>query len=163
MSYLFYIIAALTGLLVKIVDQLEDIYKDNSNLKYAAAILYGLLIGYAISYSSFSTLWLGVIFAQLIAGKIDRHGHMVGFSIALIFAAFFGVNEFHIVDFAILFLLAYLDEVNLFEWPSDWRPALKIGTIVYSFIGRIDYFIAIMAFDVLYLITGIFLRHSRVN
>lgn len=163
MSGLFYILAALSGILVKGVDQLEDKYKDGSALKYAAAIMYGILIGYTISFASFSTLWLAALFAQLIAGKINRYSHMLGFSIALLVASVFQVHEFSMVDFALLFLLAFMDEENPFEWPSYWRPALKIGAAVYALLGRVDYFIAIIAFDALYLITDFFLRRTKAS
>lgn len=155
MSWVFYAMAALSAVLVKAVDQLEDVLGSRGPCKYALALLYGALIGYAISFASFSTLWLGVLFAQLVAGKIDRPGHMLGFLTALAFAVVLGVKEFAFFDFFVIFIFAALDEMNVFNAPMrEFRLGLKLAAMVFGFFSRWDYFIAIMIFDTAYYLTG---------
>ncbi len=155
MSWFFYGVAAFSGLIVKLVDYIEDDMKWNSPAKYLLALFYGLLIGYTISFSTFSTLWLAVIFAQLVTGKIDNNSHILGFVTSIAFPAVFGIGEFNIFDFFIFFAFAALDEANPFSWPgANLRLSLKLVTLFFVLLGRWDYFIAIMSFDLAYLLIG---------
>lgn len=154
---IFYIIALLTGALVKIVDQIEDVLGGTRRTwKYMLAIFYGLLMGYTIAFASFSTIWIGAILAQFAAGRIDQKSHLIAFIIAFVFAAIFGVREFDLLTFFIFFVFAAFDEFNIFEAPiRDLRLTLKFASLIYGlFIGRWDYFIAIMLFDIAYYIVG---------
>lgn len=150
-----YGLGSISAIIIKIVDEIEDTYAGKCMLKYPLAVLYGLLLGYIVSQASFSTLWIAVIFAQLVTGKIDRISHVLGFSSALIFFSILGIYEFVLVDFFVFMLFASLDETNLFKWPTkDARLSLKLATLIYGFFIRWDYFIAIMFFDVAYYTTG---------
>ncbi len=160
-GWAFYAMAALAGVLVKAVDQMEDVLGSRGQSKYLLALLYGALIGYAISSASFSTLWLGVLFAQLVTGKIDKPSHMLGFLTALAFAAVLGVKEFAFFDFFVIFIFAALDEMNVFNAPMrEFRLGLKLAAIVFGFFSRWDYFIAIMIFDSAYYLTGRFFPYA---
>lgn len=164
MSWVFYAVAAFTGVLVKTVDYFEDDRKWISPLKYVLAILYGVLIGFVISFSTFATLWLSVLFAQLITGKIDKMSHFLGFIISLIVAVAFGVGDFVPLDFFVLLAVASFDEVNPFSW-AGWnlRPGLKLATLVFGMLGRWDYFFAIISFDMMYHLVGKILSSTKSN
>lgn len=160
MSLVFYAIAGISGMIIKIVDQIEDIpaigKRVHANLKYLFALAYGLLLGYNIAFSSFSTIWLAGLFAQLFMGKIDKMSHFLGFSSALVITLIFGINQFSTIDFFILLAAACIDELKLYL--GDARICLKLVALAYAFF-RWDYFIAIIIFDAAYYITGaVFLR-----
>ncbi len=158
----FFAAAALSGVLVKAVDEIEDALEPRlgkqcplCRLKFPLAAAYGLLIGYVISFSAFSTLWLAVLFAQFIIGKIDKPSHFLGFAAALVFAVIFGAGGFQFGDFLIFVLAAIIDESSIIsDRLAALRPALKIVTLFYGLFYRWDYFIAIMCFDLAYLASG---------
>lgn len=155
MSWFFYAVAAATGMFIKTVDELEDEFKSRHPAKYLLALIYGLLFGYAISFSTFSTLWLAILLAQLITGKIDNQSHLIGFFTALGFALVFGVSEFSMQDFLLLVVFAALDETDLLKiGKGDLRPVLKLAVLVFAVLGRVDYLFALLAFDAAYYATG---------
>ena len=158
---IFYVLAALMGALVKLVDQLEDVFKNPGKLKFLFAILYGLIGGYLISYSTFSSLWIAALFAQLLAGRLDRPTHILGFSLSLLFASFFGIADFRLFDVFVLFMAAFVDEANPLKWNPALRPALKLAALAYVFVGRWDYFIAIMLFDLAYLAMSLIIPEKK--
>lgn len=158
---LFCALAALTGILVKSVDQLEDVFKKENKAKFILAILYGILIGFSISFSSFSSLWIAVLLAQLIAGKVDRKSHMLGVGVAIVFIAIFGINEINLTNFLILLIFASIDEFNPFKWQQNLRPALKFATLGFVILGRWDYFFAIISFDLAYLFAEYLLGSTK--
>ncbi|VVB98570.1 Uncharacterised protein [uncultured archaeon] len=158
-SWLFFAVAALAGLIVKFVDQIEDAKlfdrRKRHILKYPLAIVYGALIGFAISFSTFASLWLAALFAQFVTGKIDRPAHLAGFLAALLFAFFSGIGEFHMLDFFVLIAFAAADEISMFQvFGSEMRIWLKFAALLFGIFGRWDYFIAIMAFDAAYYAAG---------
>ncbi|MFA5077021.1 MAG: hypothetical protein WC488_01200 [Candidatus Micrarchaeia archaeon] len=151
---IYYSLAALMGMLVKIVDQLEDVLKNNSPVKYILAIIYGIIGGCIISYSSFSSLWIAALFAQLLAGKLDRPVHMLGFSASLLFSAIFGIADFRLFDTFAFLIAAFIDESNPLGWNPAIRPALKLASLAFALIGRWDYLFAILLFDIAYFAVG---------
>ncbi len=154
--WLPYAAALAAGALVKFVDQIEDAgKKTTAPLRYVPALAYGLLIGYSISFATFSTLWLAVLLAQFAAGKIDRASHFLGFFTALAFAVVFGIFEFTMLDFFAFLAIGFMDELQLFGGAlRGYRPFLKLATLVYGLFFRWDYFIAIMLFDSTYYVVG---------
>lgn len=156
-----FIIVVITGILVKLVDQLEDASPKGkrfnllNNLKYLLAIAYGVLIGYVIVFSSFSTLWLAVLLAQLVTGKIDCVSHFLGFFTAVGIALVLGISNFQSLDFFVFFIFASFDETKFILFPGrEFRLWLKFATLFYGLLGRWDYFVAIMLFDSAYYVTG---------
>jgi len=122
---LLLIISFLTGISTKLVDLIED---DGLKLfkfdKYIFAIAYGLLIGYIISnYNLIAPLWIGTIFALILAKKIDTKAHVTGLLSALIFVVFFGLGETNILFLIIFLIAAFLDEI--LNDLADGRPLLK--------------------------------------
>ena len=150
-----FILAFLSGALVKIVDELDD---RKNKVVYLFALVYGAAIGYIISSSSFSMLFLGALLAQLIAKKIDKPSHTVGFLFAICSMVYLGLPRFEFLNLGIFLVLAFLDE-QVFRKPlaalnslSHYRAFLKIGALFFALFGRVDYLIAILLFDGAYLI-----------
>ena len=160
-------VAALAGALVKLVDQIEDEFSGKIQYKYFFALIYGLMIGYLISFSGFGSLWLAALAAQLLSGKIDKKSHMFGFAVAIIFTFIFSspfLQSLSVLDFIIFLAAASLDELAVFsrfKRFKDYRPLLKITALVYGIFGRWDYFAGIMVFDISYYAVGrLFYRKS---
>ncbi len=156
---IFYFIAAITAVFVKIVDEIEDALEGRFKIKYFFAISYGLLIGSIISFSTFPTLWFGIIVAQMITGKIDKFSHFIGLFTALVFIVIFGINngEFILTDFLLILFFAVMDETNFFENRySDLRLWLKIAMFIFGIFVNWTYFIALISFDIAYILTGRF-------
>jgi hypothetical protein len=176
---LYYILAFLSGILVKATDWIDDEEHGKNQLKYPLALLYGLSIGYLISQASFSMLFLAALFAQVFARKIDTHTHVIGFAVAIITILVLGVPPFELMFFSVFLLSAFLDELEMsrllrqfvssetpprfgdvhpkcnsisdmggkYEFIERYRPVLKVSALGFLLIGRIDFFLAIVAFD----------------
>lgn len=145
-----YLLAFLSGLLVKAVDWIDDERGGKSPLRYPLAIAYGACIGCLLSQSSFAMLFLAALFAQVFARKIDTHTHVLGFVVALAALFFLGAPQFEPWLFGLFLLLAFLDELEMggkYEFISEYRPFLKIGALLFVPLGRWDFLLAILAFD----------------
>ncbi|MBI5047202.1 hypothetical protein HZC07_05750 [Candidatus Micrarchaeota archaeon] len=157
-----FIFALIAGILVKIVDWLDDDKKSTHPIKFLFAIFYGALIGYLISTASFSTLFLAGLFAQVFARNIDTTAHKIGFLTSIIAMFVFGLPlTIDIVIFGYFLILAFMDELKLFgslEIFSEYRLFLKLGTLPFIFFGRFDYLIAILCSDFGYVLSE-FLAH----
>lgn len=110
---LLLIISFFTGVFTKLVDLIEDhglkLFKFD---KYFFALIYGLLIGYVISsYNVIAPLWVGTIFALILAKKIDTKAHVIGLISALIFVIIFGLGKINILFLIIFLIAAFLDEI----------------------------------------------------
>ena len=158
------VIAFVAGLLVKVVDWLDDERKSKHPLKYAIAIAYGILIGYIIGTATFSGIFLAVLVAQVFARKIDTMTHEVGFLTALITLFFFQVPGIDFLLFMYFLVLAFLDEADFIgklRPLTRYRPFLKVGALVPLLIGRWDYFIGIIAFDIGYDIFSVLKKYIK--
>lgn len=148
-----FILAFLAGILVKLADSLEERHRLWPSL--LPAILYGLLIGYLLSQSPFSMLFLAALFAQALAGKIDHHAHVIGLALAFLTAFYFGFPVSDAVFFVFL-PLAYLDELELpgrWNMLGEYRVFLKAGALLFGFAtGHWASFFGILAFDIGYLL-----------
>ncbi len=159
-----YLLAFGSGLLVKTVDWLDDERKSKNPIKYFLALCYGTLIGYIMGTTSFSLLFLAALVAQVFARKIDTPAHLLGFVASALSVFFFGFPSIEPVLFAYFLILAFLDEVDYIGQLRPltiYRPFLKIGTIIFLFVGRVDYFIAILAFDAGYEIFAFVKKHIK--
>ncbi len=149
------ILAFLSGLIVKSVDFIDDELKGKYLIKWPLALIYGGIIGILISQASFSTIFLSALFAQIFARKIDTHTHVFGFAIALFSLFYLGFPSIEIMLFMFFAFLAFLDEIEMvgkYKFISEYRPFLKIGALLLIPFGKFDYFLAIMAFDIGYLL-----------
>lgn len=174
------IISFFTGFFTKLVDLIED---DGLKLfkfdKFVFAILYGLLIGYVISnYNVVAPLWIGTIFALILAKKIDTKAHVLGLVAALGFIVFFGFGKINILFLVIFLIAAFLDEIlsdfvegkpllrnqflkfkikinKNFKKILEMRPFLEISALIISFIiWDFSLFGAIFFYDVGYKLTN---------
>ncbi|VVC02701.1 Uncharacterised protein [Candidatus Bilamarchaeum dharawalense] len=149
----FFVLAFLAGLLVKVVDWMEDDRKTSIWTKMPLALAYGLLIGYIISAASFGLIFLGALLAQVLARKIDTTSHRFGFLIAIFSLLFLGFPEINIIVLLYFMILAFLDEedyIGKLRPLTEYRPFLKIGSVLMIILGRWDYFLAIILFDIGY-------------
>lgn len=173
---LLLIISFFTGIFTRLVNIIED---DGLRLfkfdKFIFAIIYGLLIGYVISfYEIVAPLWIGTIFALILARKIDTKAHVVGLISALGFVTVFGFSKINILFLVIFLIVAFLDEIlndladnkPLLKNPIlkfklkinkdikkifESRPLLEIVALIVSFIIWDFYlFLAIFFFDIGY-------------
>ena len=146
-------LAFVSGLFVKAVDWLEDTVKSKSPVRYLFAIIYGLLIGYIISSASFSAIFLAALLAQVFARKIDTRAHELGFIVAILSALLLGLPPLDLPILAFFLVLGFLDEVDYvgkLRPLTDYRPFLKVGSLLLIAIGRWDYFAGIIIFDIAY-------------
>ncbi len=146
-------LAFVAGLLVKIVDWMEDDRKTDPLHKYPLALIYGLMLGYIIGTSSFSMIFLAALIAQVFARKIDTTSHEIGFAAALLSLFVFGFPPIDIPLFAFFLVLAFLDEADFIgrlHPITEYRLILKAGALLLIPFGRWDYFAGIMCFDIGY-------------
>jgi len=157
-------IAAIAGLLVKLVDWMDDERRSRSPLRFIFALGYGILIGFLIGEATFSAIFMAALVAQVFARKIDTRAHQLGFVTSLIVLLFFQIPQLDLMVFSYFLVLAFLDEV---DWIGKlrpltrYRPFLKIGALPLALIGRWDYFLGIMAFDLGYEAFNALKRHIK--
>jgi len=150
-----YILAFVAGFFVKWVDWIEDDRKGEGTIKFPLAIFYGGIIGYLISVASFSEIFLGALLAQVFARKIDNISHVIGFLTSILALFYFGFPAVQLNYLLYFMLLAFLDEqdfIGRFRFLTEYRLFLKIGAVLMLFIGRWDYAIAILLFDLGYVV-----------
>lgn len=173
------IISFFTGVFVKLVDLIED-----NNLKlfrfdnYLFALMYGILIGFIIShYELIAPLWIGTIFANIAAKKVDKKSHISALLIALLFIFYFGFGNINITFLIIFTFAALIDEIlgdfaagkpvlkiPFLKKPKKmkinktvknillFRPFLEISALIISIItGFYSIFLAIFLFDIGYI------------
>ncbi|MBL7054151.1 hypothetical protein ISS05_00140 [Candidatus Woesearchaeota archaeon] len=179
---LLLIISFLTGISTKLVDLIED---DGLRLfkfdKFVFAVIYGLLMGYVISnYNLIASLWIGTVFALILARKIDTKAHIAGIISALVFVVILGLGRVNILFLVIFFTAAFLDEMlsdfaegkpllknQLLKKPNkikinknirkilELRPFLEISALIISFIiWNFSLFGAILFFDLGYILSS---------
>ena len=118
---------------------------DNTH-KLIYGIIYGILLAINISFAPFSSLFVGTILAEVLAGKIDNKAHYLGL-IALLPIFFIDINLF---ELALFLIFAYLDE--LFErYKEGIRPFLPLSSLFYSlYSSNPYYFLGLISFDIGY-------------
>ncbi|MBI4177106.1 MAG: hypothetical protein HY516_01960 [Candidatus Aenigmarchaeota archaeon] len=99
------------GIVVKLVDQIED---DGLKLKNTA-LLFGLFYGFLLAYvmiksSLAANLWMAAVLANVLAGKIDAPGHRLGVFSMLFILSIIGFPKFDASLLALFALAAYADE-----------------------------------------------------
>ena len=149
-----FFLALLCGIVVKIVDYIDDDLRSKNPIKFVLAIIYGILVGYLIGNASFSLVFLAALIAQALARKIDTRAHQLGFLVAVLSLLAFSFPSLDWPLFVLFVVAAFLDEIefvgalNLF---TKYRLFLILATIISIFdTSKIDYFIAIVLFDLGY-------------
>ncbi len=156
--------AFVAGLLVKTVDWLDDERKSKNPLKYILGAVYGIVIGYLIGNASFSLIFLAALIAQVVARKIDTVAHRIGFAASILTAVFFQVPSIDLYVLGYFMVLAFLDEIDYMgklRPLTRYRPFLKVGALPLVLLGRLDYFIGIMAFDIGYELFNVLKNHIK--
>ena len=160
-----YLLALVSGILVKAVDFIEDDVKETKRetqnwklLSWPLAVAYGITIGYLISQAPFGMIFLAALFAQFLAGKIDTSAHGLGFTLAIMATAYFGVPQLDITAFCIFLVFAIFDEIEFFKGTLDFmhhnRLFLPLSALVFAVAGRYEYLFGIVPFDVGYIVTS---------
>ncbi len=147
------LLAFCAGVIVKAVDWMDDDQPGKHPSKYPLAVLYGVLIGYMISLSPFSVLFLAAVAAQIFATKVDTVAHRVGLAAVLITVLAIGIPSIDIPVFIIFLVAAFLDEIDYvgnLRPLTEWRPFLKLAALAFALVGQYDYFLAVIAFDLGY-------------
>ena len=158
---LVYLLAFISGILVKSVDWLEDEKKSKNPVKFLLALIYGILIGYIIGNATFFLIFLAALVAQILARKIDTSAHRLGFATALVVALFFKIPTINPLIFGYFLVLAFLDEVDFvgkLRPLETYRPILPVGALPLVFLGMPEFFFGILAFDIGYLIFSVFIK-----
>jgi len=171
---ILYLIACLTGILVKTVDTIEDEkIKVFKGIKYFFSINYGLLIGFVIAnYPYIAPLWIGAILGVAITGKVDVSSHKLGVIIALITTIFLTskdfnnfLNNFNILLLMLFSIASFTDEKidmilhkiknkNLIQKMFESRLTLEITALIVSLTTKNwEIFFAILSFDIGYQLT----------
>ena len=169
-DYLYFLIiiflAFITGAVVKIADYLEDTKKEKrKSFLISLGIVYGLLIFLMCYYFPIiAPIWLGTVLGLILFGKIDKLSHRIAtvLSILLTLLLIPQVVGFLLVVFIIINMLEelvndYFDEHKIKNYGlqkiATSRPLLEIsGFIASLLLWKWEIFIAILFFDIAYLI-----------
>ncbi len=151
-----YLLAAIVaGAAIKHVDYLEDRKKGKHWIKWPLGIIAGLAMGYILAFSPAAILFVGIIAAQVLMGKIDRPVHGLAVVLAAAVPFFFGMEWANVELLLPFFAVAALDEVEfggVLKLMRDYRIWLKGLTFVIGLAsGMWAFFITLMAFDLAYL------------
>ena len=179
------LVSFFTGISVKIVDLIEDeglrLFKFD---KYLFAIVYGILIGFVISnYDLVASLWIGTIFAMILAKKIDSKTHIIGLIFVVVYLFFFSIGNINLILLIIFLIIAFIDEIindlvdnkpilkNPFlqfkkikmneklKKVLSLRPLLEISALIVSIIiNNYSLFYAILFFDMGYQLSNVLLK-----
>ncbi len=161
--------AFVTGILVKIVDQIEDKkIKLMENVNVFLGITYGFLIAYVMLKSEIvASLWMAAVLGNIIAGKIDAPGHRLGIFSMMLMLAVFGFPKIDAYLLVIFVLAAYFDEFlkglsdkrkiknKAIAKIASYRLLLEASAFAVSFYtGRWILFASILLFDIGYIIAA---------
>ncbi|MFA5050281.1 MAG: hypothetical protein WC501_04705 [Candidatus Micrarchaeia archaeon] len=153
----YLILAVVCGILVKMVDYLEDDSKRKHPIKWVLAFSYGIIIGYLISQAPFSEIFIAAALAQIIMRKVDTATHKFGYLVMLFSLAYFGLPYLAFGAFIVFLVFASIDELdglifwNKPEWVQEMRPFLILSSVPFLFFGNWSYFAGILCFDAGYL------------
>ena len=150
-----YILAAIiSGACIKHVDYLEDQKGGKHWVKWPLGVLAGLCMGYVLAFSPAAILFVGIIAAQVLMGKIDKPVHGLAVVVAAAVPFVFGMDWANVELLLPFFIIAALDEVEfegMLKPMREYRLWLKGATFVIGLVsGLWAYFVALMAFDLAY-------------
>jgi hypothetical protein len=147
--------AIIAGGAIKHVDYLEDQKKGEGLVKWPLGILAGLCMGYILAFSPAAILFVGIIAAQVLMGKIDRPVHGLAVMLAAAVPFLLGMEWATAELLLPFFVIAALDEVELagiLKPIRDYRLWLKGAAVAVGAISGVwSYFVVLMAFDLAYL------------
>ncbi|MCX9082971.1 MAG: hypothetical protein OIN83_12335 [Candidatus Methanoperedens sp.] len=153
----------LSGSLVKLTDDIEDISIDINRI-YAipGGLAYGTAMGYLMIIDiDTSVLFGGITLGCLMAGKINCRGHYFGMSAILVVVFLYGIKLSPLV--LIIAALTALDEAKdmihipiFIDFVFEYRLILKFGILIFVIVEIMgpNALIALLAFDIAYILTG---------
>jgi hypothetical protein len=160
---IFFFLSFLSGLLVKLTDDIEDKNLDIHRL-YAipSGLAYGFTMGYLMHIDiDASFIFGGITLGCLITGKIDSRGHYFGISAILAMVFLYEVKLSPLV--LLIAALAALDEIKdiihipkFMDFVFEYRLILKLGILILVIlkIMGLNALIALFAFDIAYILIG---------
>lgn len=160
---IIFFLSFLSGLLVKLTDDIED---KNLDIHRLYAIPGGIAYGFAMGYLMLididaSFLFGGITLGCLIAGKIDSRGHYFGMSAILAVVFLYGIKLSPLV--LLIGALTALDEIKdiiyvpkFIDFIFEYRLILKLGILIFVIIEIMgpNALIALFAFDIAYILAG---------
>ncbi|MDD5023247.1 MAG: hypothetical protein PHU63_03700 [Candidatus ainarchaeum sp.] len=165
----FIFLSFLAGTIVKTVDHIEDEEKKKHIIRFPLAIIYGILIGYLISQSPFSMIFLAAVFTQIIMKKVDNISHKLGYFAMILSLIYFGFPEFVLFPFMVFLIFSSLDELdkiifwNKPKWIQDFRPFLELSAIPFLLMGQWQYLTGILSFDLGYISSNFACRCKKTK
>jgi hypothetical protein len=147
------LLAFCAGLIVKAVDWMDDDQSIPHPAKYPLAVLYGALLGYMIAAAPFAMLFLAAIAAQVFAKKVDTTAHRIGLAATMLIVLAIGIPSMDMALFIFFLVAAFLDEIDYIgslRPLTEWRPFLKLAGFAFVFLGKPEFFLGIIAFDIGY-------------
>lgn len=157
-----YIAAIIAGAGIKTVDYIEDELKGKNLWKWPLAIIAGLAMGAVLSFSSVAILFLAIIAAQVLMGKVDRPAHGLAVAVAAAIPLVMGMELSGMELFLPFFIVAALDEVEFagaLKPMWEYRLWLKIAALAVGVAsGLWEYFLVLMCFDLAYLGAGMMME-----
>jgi len=171
---LLIILALITGILVKVVDNIEDDHLPHRTFLYPAAIGYGLLIGIVISFfDEVAPLWIGIIIGMAAAQKVDTLSHFIGIATATGTAFVLGLPKVNYLLGIIFAVAAFTDEkidMKLHKMKKfdplkkilESRLVVELTALVVSILtGMWMVFVAILFFDIGYIATQYLFKNKK--
>ncbi|MBI3413138.1 MAG: hypothetical protein HY051_03595 [Candidatus Aenigmarchaeota archaeon] len=123
--------AFVTGIIVKLTDQMEDKNKKSNSMKNIPAFLgtvYGVLISYVMLKSPVvANLWMAAVLGNILAGNMDVKGHRIGIFTMLSVLAVFGFPKFESYLLLVFTVAAYFD-----EFLKDLGESGKIKSTIFN-------------------------------
>lgn len=157
-----YLAAVLAGAGIKKVDYLEDELGGKNLWKWPIAIIAGLAMGAVLSFSSVAIMFLAIIAAQVLMGKVDKPAHGLAVAMAVVIPLIMGMDLSAMGLFVPFFIVAALDEVEfagVLKPMFEYRLWLKgIALVVGVVSGLWEYFLVLMCFDLAYLAAGMIME-----
>lgn len=160
--------AFMTGILVKLVDDIEDKKLKIKNVSVFLGMFYGFLTGYVIIKSPIAAnLWMAAVLANIAAGKIDATGHRFGIFAMLSTLVLIGFPQFNFYFILLFLIAAYFDEhlKNMSDSRkirnkklsklASYRLLLEMSAFAVSvYTGQWILFASILFFDLGYALIG---------
>lgn len=162
-----------TGIVVKLVDEIED-GKDKTRKKSGGAaallgIFYGFLMAYVMIKSALvANLWMAAVLANVLAGKIDAAGHRLGVFSMLLILSITGFPKFEAGLLAFFALAAFSDEFleglaekrkirgRIASKMAQLRAVLEISALAASiYLNQWMLFASILLFDTGYVLASV--------
>lgn len=156
------------GMMIKYGDQAFDANAYSKRKALLLALPGGIWMGSLMAVDPGSaTIFMGVLIALLLAGKLDNLPFKLGFAVALaMFVTFLlmGIGGINAIGALVVLAFAYVDErandLPLVDRGNGWaatllrnRPFLKIAVLALCLVGALPsllYFFAFLAFDLGY-------------